>query len=85
MTKLIISGVNHSNHDLLNIVAGNYGYAGLVRVVNECEYSIELWEDTIPDKLDNIRMKAEYETLGFDVSLSSNGVENTSVAFHQPY
>lgn len=85
MAKLIIDGVNKDNHDLLNLVAGNYGYLGLVRVEHECCYSIELWEALELDRKDNLKMEAEFKELGFDVKVHRDNGVNDSVAFHHMY
>ena len=90
MSKIIIDGVNKDNQSLLSVVAGKYGYFGLVRIENPTCYSIELLDDTPQYKLDNTNMVSEYRSLGFDVlvvSSSSGGPSgaNGDTGFHHMY
>ena len=69
MTTLILENVNCNNFQLLNDIAGKFGYLGLVRVVDECTHSIKSCVSTVQDLKDFERMIGRFALEGFKVSV----------------
>lgn len=68
MTTLIIGGINHGNHYLINSIAGDAGYLGCDRLVDECTRKIELMVDNEDERAEVERMVGRYVLAGFVVS-----------------
>jgi hypothetical protein len=69
MTTLIIENVNCNNFNLLNPVAREFGYGGLVNVIDEETKSIKACLVTPQDVKDFERMIGRFALEGFKVSI----------------
>lgn len=69
MAILIIGGVNCNNHYMVNQIAGDFGYLGGARVVDDCTYKIALLLDGVDDRGEVESMIGRYALSGFCVSV----------------
>uniref|UniRef100_A0AAU6W0G7 Uncharacterized protein n=1 Tax=Pseudomonas phage Pavpe01 TaxID=3138545 RepID=A0AAU6W0G7_9VIRU len=72
--KLFIGNVDHTNHGMLNRIAGRAGYSGSVKVVNDCEHVIECGTATARREAGILhaevaQMIGEYVIAGFTVRI----------------
>lgn len=72
--KLIIGNVNHTNHGILNMIAGRAGYAGAVKSLSDCEQVINCGNSTERREAGILQsevaqMIGEYVIAGFTVRI----------------
>lgn len=71
MATLTIGNVNCNNFPSLHRIAGDAGYSGMVKLVDECTYRIELCFLYADERAQVERMIGRYALLGFAVSVDS--------------
>jgi len=70
MATVIIGNVNCLNEHKLDVVAGEFGYKGMVRVVDECTRSIRRIANCTQDHRDFQSMIGLYAMSGFTVTVN---------------
>jgi hypothetical protein len=69
MATLIIGNVNHTNEHLIKGIAGDAGYGGSVRLIDECTRRICLMVDNEDERAEVEQMIGRYALAGFDVKV----------------
>ncbi|WBQ35249.1 hypothetical protein [Pseudomonas phage pPA-3099-2aT.2] len=69
MATLIIGNINYKNHHLVDEIAGDAGYKGASRLVDECTRKIGLIIENAKEREEVARMIGEYVLEGFAVSI----------------
>jgi hypothetical protein len=71
MFTLIIGNVNCNNHGLLHSIAGDFGYGGSIRLIDECTRKINLIVQNEDDRSEAEQMVGRYAMVGFSIEMKA--------------